>query len=81
VREIDRAILDLERRFANAPADGRKEHLALVDLGLSPTRYAQQLNALLSSRAALEHDPVTVNRLRRLRASRQRQKSVRRSAV
>jgi hypothetical protein len=79
--ETDEAILALERRFANAPADGRKEQVALVELGLSPTRYAQRLNALLSSREALEADPVTVNRLRRLRASRQRQKGVRRSPV
>lgn len=34
---------------------------------MSPARYYQLLNALLDDQRALEHDPVTVNRLRRLR--------------
>lgn len=73
----DRAILDLERQFANAPADGRKEHAAFEDLGLSRIGYYQRLNALLARPEALAHDPITVNRLRRLRASRVRSSSLR----
>ena len=79
--DLDRAILALERRLANAPADGRKEHAAHVELGLTPTRYHQLLNRLLDDRAALEAEPVLVNRLRRLRASRQRSRTARRAGV
>lgn len=71
----DRAILALERRFANSPDDGRKEHHAFEELGLSRIGYYQRLNALLSSSDALKHDPLTVNRLRRLRDSRRRSRS------
>lgn len=75
--EDQRAVLELERRFANQPTDGRKDRAIAEELGLTPTRYHQRLNALLSSAAALEHDPVLVNRLRRLRASRVKSKSLR----
>lgn len=71
------AILDLERRFANAPSDGRKRQAIGAELDMTITRYHQKLNALLSSEEALAHDPVLVNRLRRLRASRVRSKSLR----
>ena len=37
---------------------------------LSATRYYQLLNALLDDPRALAHDPVTVNRLRRIRDAR-----------
>ncbi|MEW2483623.1 DUF3263 domain-containing protein [Mycobacterium sp. NPDC049093] len=58
-----RAMLDLEREwFATA---GGKEDAVRV-LGLSPTRYYQLLVNLITSRAALEYDSVTVNRLRRV---------------
>lgn len=73
----DRAILGLERRFANAPADGRKRQAIGTELGMTITRYHQRLNRLLEDESALAHDPVTVNRLRRLRASRVRSKSLR----
>jgi hypothetical protein len=36
---------------------------------MSPTRYYQLLNALLDDRNAAAYDPVTVNRLRRIRQS------------
>jgi hypothetical protein len=46
---------------------------AIIDtFGVSPTRYQQQLNALLDDPAALAHDPVLVNRLRRVRDERKR---------
>ena len=41
-------------------------------------RYYQVLNALIDRPEALEADPLLVRRLRRLRASRQRQRSARR---
>lgn len=61
----DLAVLALERR--TWPGPGAKERAVREELGLSPTRYYQHLNALLDDPAALAHDPVTVNRLRRRR--------------
>jgi hypothetical protein len=49
---------------------GVKERAIREELGMSPTRYYQALNALLDDPAALAHAPVTVNRLRRLREER-----------
>jgi hypothetical protein len=68
--ERDRAVLDFERR--SWPGAGAKERAIRERLGLSPTRYYQLLNALLDDPAALAHDPVTVNRLRRRREDRRR---------
>ena len=65
-REQD--ILALERR--NFPGPGAKERAIREGLGLSPVRYYQLLNALLDDTRALTHDPVTVNRLRRIREKR-----------
>ncbi|MBM2617292.1 DUF3263 domain-containing protein [Actinoplanes sp. LDG1-06] len=51
---------------------GSKEQAVRDTFGLSSTRYYQLLNALLDNPAALEHDPVLVGRLRRLRSTRAR---------
>ncbi|MEU2247482.1 DUF3263 domain-containing protein [Streptomyces sp. NPDC019224] len=64
----DRAVLAVERQSWAGP--GAKERAIRERLGLSPTRYYQLLNALLDDRRALEEDPVTVNRLRRVREAR-----------
>ncbi|ANH92122.1 MULTISPECIES: DUF3263 domain-containing protein [unclassified Streptomyces] len=64
----ERDILALERRGFTGP--GVKERAIREELGLSPVRYYQLLNALLDDVRALEHDPVTVNRLRRVRDAR-----------
>lgn len=64
----EQSILALERR--GFPAPGAKERAIREDLGLSPVRYYQLLNALLDDPRALAHDPVTVNRLRRIREKR-----------
>ncbi|MCF3964048.1 DUF3263 domain-containing protein [Streptomyces fuscigenes] len=63
----DREVLALERRPWSGP--GAKERAIRERLGMSPTRYYQLLNALLDDPAAAAHDPVTVNRLRRVRQS------------
>jgi hypothetical protein len=63
-----RDILALERRGFSGP--GAKERAIREQLGLSPVRYYQLLNALLDDERALAADPVTVNRLRRVRESR-----------
>ncbi|WP_328872206.1 DUF3263 domain-containing protein [Streptomyces sp. NBC_00287] len=64
----ERSILALERR--GFPGPGAKERAIREELGLAPVRYYQLLNALLDDERALAHDPVTVNRLRRVRDSR-----------
>ncbi|MEW2579828.1 DUF3263 domain-containing protein [Streptomyces syringium] len=64
----DRALLALERRAW--PGPGAKERAVRERLGITPTRYYQLLNALLDDPRALAHDPVTVNRLRRVRDAR-----------
>lgn len=64
----DRAVLAVERQSWAGP--GAKDRAIREQLGISPTRYYQLLNALLDDRRALEADPVTVNRLRRVREAR-----------
>ncbi|SLF32562.1 Fis family transcriptional regulator [Mycobacteroides abscessus subsp. bolletii] len=46
---------------------GDKEEAIWGRFGLSPVRYYQKLNRILESEDALKSDPVTVNRLRRIR--------------
>ncbi|MFJ1810120.1 MULTISPECIES: DUF3263 domain-containing protein [unclassified Streptomyces] len=64
----ERDLLALERR--GFPGPGAKERAIREELDLSPVRYYQLLNALLDDPRALAHDPVTVNRLRRVRETR-----------
>ncbi|MGP3999060.1 DUF3263 domain-containing protein [Streptomyces sp. 8N706] len=66
----DRAVLGMER--VTWSGAGAKERAIRERLGMSPTRYYQLLNALLDDPLALAHDPVTINRLRRVRESRRR---------
>jgi len=68
--ERSREILAFERQWWKHA--GAKEQAIRDTFGLSATRYYQVLNALLEDPAALAHDPVLVQRLRRLRASRSR---------
>jgi hypothetical protein len=66
----ERQVLAFERQWWKHA--GAKEQ-AIRDLfELSATRYYQLLNALLDNPAALAYDPVLVQRLRRLRATRGR---------
>ncbi len=64
----DLAMLAMERRFYARP--GGKEQAVADDLGLTATRYYQLLSHLINRPEALAADPMTVNRLRRLRARR-----------
>ncbi|MBW5425719.1 DUF3263 domain-containing protein [Streptomyces sp. BG9H] len=68
----DRAVLALERR--DWPGPGAKERAVREELGMVPVRYYQLLNALLDDPRALAHDPITVNRLRRVRESRREER-------
>ncbi|MHC5909060.1 DUF3263 domain-containing protein [Streptomyces sp. S6] len=65
-------ILALERR--PFPGPGAKERAIREELGLSPVHYYQLLNALLDDPRALRADPVTVNRLRRVREGRREER-------
>lgn len=72
-------ILAFERhwwRYAGAKEDAIRERFEL-----SPARYYQLLNRLMDDDQALAHDPMLVKRLRRQRATRQRQRAARRLGV
>jgi hypothetical protein len=75
----DREILAFERQWWKYA--GAKEQAIRELFDMSATRYYQVLNALIDSPAALAADPMLVKRLRRLRASRQRQRSARRLGI
>ena len=70
--EAQRAILAFEKRWWRQA--GSKEQAIRDTFGLSATRYYQLLNTLLDNPLALAHDPLVVQRLRRLRASRSRRR-------
>jgi hypothetical protein len=75
----ERDILTFERqwwRYAGAKEQAIRELFAM-----SSTRYYQVLNALIDRPDALAHDPMLVKRLRRLRSTRQRQRSARRLGI
>lgn len=72
----DAAMLDFERQWWKYA--GAKEQAVREQFEMSSTRYYQVLNALIDNPSALAHDPLLVRRLRRLRATRQRQRSARR---
>src|SRR5881398_1125294 len=72
----DAAMLDFERQWWKYA--GAKEQAVREKFDMSSTRYYQVLNALIDRPEALSHDPLLVRRLRRLRATRQRQRSARR---
>jgi hypothetical protein len=63
--DVDREILALEK--LQWKYQGAKEMEIRRRLKLSPTHYYQRLNVLIATRAALEHDPMLVARLRRQR--------------
>ncbi|SIH65384.1 Fis family transcriptional regulator [Mycobacteroides abscessus subsp. abscessus] len=63
-------VLEFERIWWHNP--GPKEQAIRSRFGLTPTRYYQKLNQILEGDDALKEDPITVNRLRRIRAARRR---------
>jgi len=70
-----REILAIERQWWQYP--GTKEATVRARLDISMVRYTQLLNRLIDSEAALAHDPLTVKRLRRIRAERKRSRTLR----
>lgn len=73
-REIE--ILGFERQWWKYA--GAKEQAVRELFDMSSTNYYQVLNALIDRPDALEHDPMLVKRLRRMRAERARVRSARR---
>ncbi len=74
----EQEILAFERewwRFATA-----KDRAARDRLGLSVTDYYRALSELIDRDEALEHDPLLVRRMRRLRAIRRRERAARRTS-
>lgn len=77
--EQQAALLEFEKQWWALP--GSKESEIRDRFGISPTRYYQLLNALIDTDTALAHDPLLVKRLRRLRATRQKERTARRLGV
>lgn len=75
--ERDAAILAFEKQWWKYA--GAKEQAVRELFDLSATQYYQVLNTLLDSPAALHAEPMLVKRLRRMRASRQRDRTQRRN--
>ena len=69
----DCAVLAFEREWWRL--GGAKEQ-AIADLfDLTPTRYYAELDKLIDRAETLEHDPLLVHRLQRIRASRARRRA------
>lgn len=68
VSERDRQVLDFERSWWLYP--GPKDRAIREYLGMSATRYYQRLRRLIDEPSALDYDPLTVRRLRRMRRQR-----------
>lgn len=77
--ERDRQILDFERE--SWMLDVPKERAVRERFGFSAARYQQLLNRLIDRPEALEHDPMLVRRLRRLREARRRKRVAARLGV
>lgn len=74
--ERDAAILDFERSWFRAA--GPRDQEIRDRFSMSTTRYFQVLNALIDTPEAMQHDPLLVKRLRRLREARQQARSAQR---
>lgn len=70
--ELQAEVLAFEAAWWSRP--GSKEAAIRGRFGWSSTRHHQVVVQLLEHPAALERDPVTVNRLRRLVEQRQRRR-------
>jgi hypothetical protein len=75
----DAEILGFERQWWKFA--GAKEQAIRDRFQMSATRYYQVLNALIDKPEALAQDPLLVKRLRRLRSTRQRNRSAKRLGI
>lgn len=74
----DRGILEFERQWWKY--SGAKEEAIRELFDMSATRYYQVINSLIDTPEAMEHDPMLVKRLRRMRASRQQARTANRAS-
>lgn len=77
--EREQAILAFERQWWKYA--GSKEQAIRELFAMSSTRYYQLLNQLMDKAEAMSADPMLVKRLRRMRASRQRNRNARRLGI
>jgi hypothetical protein len=64
----DRALLAFEAEWRRH--GGAKEEAIRAEFDMPPARYYQLLGRLIDTAEALEHDPLLIRRLRRLRDQR-----------
>lgn len=64
----DRALLAFEAEWRRH--GGAKEEAIRAEFGMAPARYYQLLGRLIDTAEALEHDPLLIRRLRRIRDQR-----------
>ena len=74
----DQEILAFEREWWRH--ETAKERAAQDRLGARARDYYRTLSQLIDRDEALEHDPLLVRRLRRLRATRRRHRAARRTS-
>jgi Protein of unknown function (DUF3263) len=70
--KLEMLLIEFERTWW---ADDQPKDSAIAEqFSLTTAEYYEQLHALIDSDAALEHDPLVVRRLRRMRDRRRRQR-------
>jgi hypothetical protein len=74
-----RAVLGFERAWSGSPT--AKGRAVRASFGVSLTRYHQALDRALELPDALEHEPMLVLRLRRLRQTRRARRTASRQAA
>jgi hypothetical protein len=74
----EREILAFERDWWRSAV--AKDRAARDRFGLTASDYYRTLSQLIDRGEALEHDPLLVRRLRRLRATRRRERASRRTS-
>ncbi|PWN00887.1 DUF3263 domain-containing protein [Nocardioides silvaticus] len=74
--DTELAMLELERSWFTVA--GTKDEAIRERFGMSSAAYYQALNALIEREDAVEADPLTVRRLRRMRDRRRAERAGRR---
>jgi len=70
--KMEMSLIEFERTWW---ADNQPKDSAIADqFSLTTAEYYEQLHALIDSDEALEHDPLVVRRLRRMRDRRRRER-------
>jgi hypothetical protein len=71
----DRALLAFEAEWRRH--GGAKVEAIRAEFAMAPARYYQLIGRLIDTAEALEHDPLLVRRLRRLRDARVQERAAR----